>query len=33
MIALNSMRRKAAKSGFLSDPEIEAIIEEARSGG
>ena len=33
IIALNSMRRKAAKSGFLSDPEIEAIIEEARSGG
>ena len=31
MIALNSMRRKAAKAGFKSDDEIESLIDEARS--
>ena len=30
MIALNSMRRKAARAGFKSDDEIEDIIAEAR---
>ena len=33
MIALNSMRRKAAKTGFMSDNEIESLIDEARNGG
>jgi len=33
MIALNSMRRKAAKTGFMSDDEIESLIDEARNGG
>ncbi len=33
MIALNSMRRKAAKEGYLSEEEIEGIIAEARTGG
>ena len=33
MIALNSMRRKAAREGFMSDEEIEALIDEARNGG
>ena len=32
MIAFNSMRRKAAARGFLSDEEIEAEIQAARSG-
>lgn len=32
MIALNNMRRRAAKAGFLSDDEIESIINEARRG-
>ena len=32
MIALNNMRRKAAKAGFMSDDEIESIIAAARSG-
>ncbi len=31
MIALNSMRETAAKEGFMSDEEIEAVIEEARN--
>lgn len=31
MIAFNSMRRKAAQSGFLSDEEIDAAIADARS--
>ena len=30
MIAFNSMRRKAAKAGFLSEDEINAMISEAR---
>ena len=30
MIALNNMRRRAAKAGFLSDDEIESIINEVR---
>lgn len=33
MIALNNMRRRAAKEGFMSDDEIEAAIADARSGG
>ncbi len=33
MIAFNSMRRKAAKAGFLTDEEIEAVITDARNGG
>ena len=33
MIALNSMRRRAAREGFMSDDEIEAAIAEARTGG
>ena len=33
MIALNSMRRKAAKAGQLTDEEIEKIIAEVRTGG
>lgn len=33
MIALNNMRRKAAKTGFMSDDEIESLIDEARNGG
>lgn len=31
MIAFNSMRRKAAQSGFMTDEEIEAEINAARS--
>lgn len=31
MIALNNMRRKAAKAGFMSDDEIESVIAAARS--
>ena len=31
MIAFNSMRRKAAASGFMSDEEIEAEINAARN--
>ena len=33
MIALNSMRRKAAHEGFMTDDDIESIIAEARNGG
>ena len=33
MIAFNSMRRKAAKAGFLTDEEIETVIADARNGG
>ena len=33
MIALNSMRRKAARQGFMSDEDIESLIDEARNGG
>ncbi len=33
MIALNSMRRKAAREGFMTDDDIESIIVEARNGG
>ena len=33
MIALNSMRRKAAKAGQLTDEEIEKIIAAVRTGG
>ncbi len=33
MIALNSMRRRAAREGFISDEDIEALIDEARNGG
>lgn len=32
MIALNSMRYKAAKEGYLSDEDIESLIDEARNG-
>lgn len=32
MIALNSMRRKAAREGFMSDEDIESLINEARNG-
>jgi antitoxin (DNA-binding transcriptional repressor) of toxin-antitoxin stability system len=32
MIALNSMRRKAARTGFMSDEDIESVIAEARNG-
>lgn len=31
MIALNNMRTKAAKEGYLSDNEINALIKEARN--
>ena len=30
MIAINSMRRKAAKVGFMSDEEIDSLIKEVR---
>lgn len=30
MIAINSMRRKTAKTGFMSDEEIDSIIKEVR---
>lgn len=33
MIAFNSMRRKAAKAGFLTDEEINAVISDVRNGG
>ena len=33
MIAINSMRRKAAKDGFMSDDDIESLIDEVRIGG
>ena len=33
MLALNSMRRKAAHEGFMTDDDIESIIAEARNGG
>ena len=33
MIALNSMRRRAAREGFISDEDIEALIDEAKNGG
>ena len=33
MIALNNMRRKAAKAGFLTDEEIESVIADVRNGG
>lgn len=32
MIALNSMRRKAARAGYMSDDEINSVIAAARSG-
>lgn len=32
MIAFNSMRSKAAKSGFMTDDEIDAEINAARKG-
>ena len=32
MIALNSMRRKAARTGFMSDEDIESVIAKARNG-
>lgn len=32
MIAFNSMRRKAARAGFLSADEIETVIAEVRNG-
>ena len=31
MIALNNMHRKAAREGFMSDGEIESLIDEARN--
>lgn len=33
MIALNSMRNKAARQGFKTDEEIDALIDEAREQG
>ncbi len=33
MIALNRMRRKAAKAGFMTDEEIESVIADVRNGG
>lgn len=33
MIALNNMRRRAAREGYMTDEEIESLIAEARSGG
>ena len=33
MIALNSMRRRAAREGFMTDEDIESLIDEARNGG
>ena len=30
MIAINSMRRKAARAGFMSDEEIDSLIKEVR---
>ncbi len=33
MIAFNNIRAKAAETGFLSDDEIESLIDEARNGG
>jgi len=32
MIALNSIRKKAARTGFMSDEDIESVIAEARNG-
>lgn len=32
MIAVNNMRRRAAREGFRSDEEIEALIDEVRNG-
>lgn len=32
IIAFNNMRRKAAKTGFMTDEEIEAAIVDARNG-
>ncbi len=32
MVALNSMRQKAARAGFLSDEELNALVTEARNG-
>ena len=32
MIALNSMRSRAAKEGYKTDEEIESLIDEARKG-
>ncbi|MBR2215648.1 MAG: hypothetical protein IJ849_07830 [Selenomonadaceae bacterium] len=31
MLALESMRRRAAKDGFMSDEEINTLIDEARA--
>lgn len=31
MIALNNMRRKAAKAGYMTDEEIESAINQARN--
>ena len=33
MIALNNIRLRAAKAGFMSDDEINDIISEVRNGG
>ena len=33
MIAFNNMRRKTAKSGYMTDEEIESAIADARNGG
>ena len=33
MIALSNIRAKAAETGFLTDDEIESLIDEARNGG
>ena len=33
MIALNSMRRRAAREGFMPDKDIEFLIDDARNGG
>ncbi len=32
MIALNSIRKKAAQTGFMSNEDIESVIAEARNG-
>ncbi|MBR3504949.1 MAG: type II toxin-antitoxin system Phd/YefM family antitoxin [Clostridia bacterium] len=33
MIALNNMRRRAAREGYKTDEEIESLVDEARGGG
>ena len=33
MIALNNMRRKASRNGYMTDEEMESVIAEARNEG